>query len=276
MFFGQRSAAHRHCVRAGLIANTLLLAISAANCAYADSNILPNGDFSNAKQISGWSGDPAGSISFNAFDFDGSTDSGSMVVQGGSFQLGTATSSCFGIEPRTSYTFGGDFQASVDFDIGNTGKFEFSCQQFATSNCSGSANVLGNDSKQFEISTTGPFALQFSPTDSTARAARCSVSVETTTGDVSPAVLIVDNLHFAVTNPNPISLGGYLSGSWYDPKQSGQGFDLEFTAQANTLVAEWFTFVPDGSGKPTWIYAQGEYDPLQSVVTIPAAISSGT
>jgi hypothetical protein len=75
MFFGQRSAAHRHCVHAGLIANTLLLAISAANCAYADSNILPNGDFSNAKQISGWTGDPAGSISFNAFDFDGSTDS---------------------------------------------------------------------------------------------------------------------------------------------------------------------------------------------------------
>jgi hypothetical protein len=51
---------------------------------------------------------------------------------------------------------------------------------------------------------------------------------------------------------------------------------LEFTAQANQLIAAWFTFTPDGSGKPIWIYAQGEYDPLQSAVTIPAAISSGT
>ena len=39
----------------------------------------------------------------------------------------------------------------------------------------------------------------------------------------------------------------------------GQGFQLEFTSQANTAVAIWFTFAPDGSGQK-WIFAQGNYD----------------
>lgn len=124
-----------------------------------------------------------------------------------------------------------------------------------------------------------PFSFAFEPTDRSAQSAQCSASIETTFSSLpgsTPSFLNIDNLYFAPTNPNPISLGGYLSGSWYDPTQSGQGFQLEFTGQANQLIAAWFTFAPDGSGKPIWIYGQGEYDPLQSVVTISAAISSGT
>jgi len=285
MFFRQHTAAcaegERTHLRASLLAKSLLLAITAVSYAHADSNLLPNGDFSDAKQIIGWTGDPAGSIDFSPTDLDGSAGSGSLVVQGGLHQLGTATSSCFEIEPRTSYTFGGEFIGSISggFNLGDEGEATFSCKSFATANCNGLASTLGSTPIGIADVANGPFSLAFNPTDLTARSAQCSASIETTYTSLSsgaPAVLQLDNLHFAVTNPNEISLGGYLSGSWYDPTQSGQGFQLEFTGQANTLIASWFTFAPDGSGKPIWIYAQGEYDPLQSVVTIPAAISSGT
>ena len=286
MFFRQRAAelanGGRTHLRASLLAKSLALAIVTIHYAHADSNLLPNGDFSDAKQITGWTGEPAGAIEFSPTDLDGSPSSGSLVVRGDLHQLGTATSSCFEIEPRTSYSFGGEFIGSISggFSLGDEGEATFSCMSFSTTNCSGPASTLGSTPIGIVDVANAPFSLTFiNPTDLTARSAHCSASIETTSSSLSgsaPAVLQLDNLHFAVTNPNPISLGGYLSGSWYDPKQSGQGFDLEFTAQANTLVAEWFTFAPDGSGKPIWIYAQGKYDPLQSVVTIPAAISSGT
>ncbi len=73
----------------------------------------------------------------------------------------------------------------------------------------------------------------------------------------------------------PIPLGGYMSGGWYDPASSGQGFLMDFTSTSSTLVAIWFTFAPDGSG-PYWIYAQGPYDNTKSTVTIPAILLTGT
>ena len=39
-------------------------------------------------------------------------------------------------------------------------------------------------------------------------------------------------------------LGGYLSGQWYNPAQSGHGFSMEFTNSNNTLIAIWFVFAP--------------------------------
>jgi hypothetical protein len=72
----------------------------------------------------------------------------------------------------------------------------------------------------------------------------------------------------------PVFVDGYMSGNWYDPAQSGQGFQLEM-ADADTMVAIWFTFAPDGSGQ-NWIYAQGSYDSTKNSVTLPAALITGT
>ena len=70
-----------------------------------------------------------------------------------------------------------------------------------------------------------------------------------------------------------IAVDGYMSGNWFDPTQSGQGFQLEFTDQANTAVAIWFTFAPDGG--QNWIYAQGSYDSAKNSVTLPATLTTG-
>lgn len=71
-----------------------------------------------------------------------------------------------------------------------------------------------------------------------------------------------------------VTLGGYLSGNWYDPAQPGQGFQLEFTDQNSTLIAVWFVFAPSG-GAQNWIFAQGAYDHAANAVTVDAELLSG-
>ena len=84
-----------------------------------------------------------------------------------------------------------------------------------------------------------------------------------------------------------IKLGGYLSGNWFVPSQGGgHGFQLEMTDAINSatgkpiMLAIWFVYTPagssagDGSGQH-WIYAQGDYDPTTSTVTLPAFLLAG-
>ncbi len=70
-----------------------------------------------------------------------------------------------------------------------------------------------------------------------------------------------------------LPIGGYLSGNWYDPAQNGSGFQIE-VASGGVMVAIWFVFEPSG-GAPTWIFAEGSYDPAASSVTLPATTFAG-
>jgi plastocyanin len=80
--------------------------------------------------------------------------------------------------------------------------------------------------------------------------------------------------------PPPITLGGYMSGNWYDPSQSGHGFELEFTSQPsgtpgqNALVAYWYVYAPEG-GTQNWIFAEGPYDTTANTVSLPAFFLTG-
>jgi len=90
----------------------------------------------------------------------------------------------------------------------------------------------------------------------------------------------------AATPPPPsITLGGYMSGNWYNPNQGGHGFQLELTNHANPsgkpdMVAIWFVYTPsgttlnDGSGQ-NWIYSEGDYDSASNTVTLPAVLLTG-
>jgi plastocyanin len=81
-------------------------------------------------------------------------------------------------------------------------------------------------------------------------------------------------------NSTVLTLGGYMSGAWYHPGQAGHGFDLELTtapgstATTKTMVAFWYVYTPDGSAQ-NWVYAQGDYDPTASTVTLPATLYTG-
>ena len=85
-------------------------------------------------------------------------------------------------------------------------------------------------------------------------------------GQGSPAA------YFGITQSIAL-LDGYMSGNWYDPAHSGQGLQLEFTDQNNTVLAIWFVFGPDGG--QNWISAQGTYDSTKNTVTLPAVILTG-
>jgi hypothetical protein len=247
----------------------------------ADSNLLPNGDFSNASQISGWTAPEGVTISFSSRDGAGNASSGSMQIATDGSGRGYAQSGCFAVVPGTAFRFGGRFAAAAP---GVTTHVFVRCTSYAAANCSGSSRIdLNPAADGLDIAGSGSFVSlpELSGTlDGSARAVSCDVYPSTSGSGVSAA--FVDDLHFTSTPPAPptIRLGGYLSGNWYDPAQSGQGFQLEFTDQNNTLLAIWFTyppglrFAPDGSGQ-RWIYAQAPYDTTTDAVTLPAEILSG-
>jgi plastocyanin len=142
------------------------------------------------------------------------------------------------------------------------------------SNISGSHNVLADDNSF----TSGPVAgspWSFSQTFNSAGTFRYYCVAHGAPGGVGMSGVITVN----ATTPT-INLGGYMSGAWYHPGQAGHGFDLELTtapgstATTKTMVAFWYVYMPDGSAQ-NWVYAQGDYDPTMSTVTLPATLYTG-
>jgi plastocyanin len=78
----------------------------------------------------------------------------------------------------------------------------------------------------------------------------------------------------AVTPPPPtITIGGYMSGNWFNPNQGGSGFQIE-AATNNNMIVIWFVYSPDGT-QQNWIYAQGTYDTTSNTATLPAELLTG-
>ena len=246
------------------------------------TNLLPNGDFSDAQGISGWTAQGPGTMIFrSSVDADDSSTSGSMVLTYSDPE--TATSSCFPVQSNAYYSFGGKYAGSMLFDTFSVG--EMSCKSYTDSFCTsgevdlGLASSVDGDAsnKNTNFATLVPVIGTLSRNAIRAKCAATAYASSVFTV-FSPQPVSFDDLFFDSQNPasTSITLGGYLSGSWYNPVSSGQGFELEFTAQSNEVIATWFTFKPDGSGDEIWIYAEGKYDPSQNTVTIPAVISAGT
>ena len=251
----------------------------AACCSLAnatDPNLLPNGDFSDIHQLIGWTNLGPEDIEFNGgIDATGGGVSGSMELHSlGTNIPTTAVSSCFAVSPGAAYVYGG-YAASSGFATSST--VYFACRAYPTPDCSGNS-FLQLATTTLQSSVFAPFPAVSGSLPENAASADCRVSVATTfdEGISTASIAVFDDLFFDSPAPPPASvhLDGYMSGNWYDPTQSGQGFQLEFTDQNNTLLAIWFVYTPDGSAQ-NWIYAQGEYDLSKSSVTVPAEILSG-
>jgi hypothetical protein len=68
----------------------------------------------------------------------------------------------------------------------------------------------------------------------------------------------------------PVGLRGDISGSWYDPAQSGHGLMLEVIDRGLTVVT-WYTFDPNG--QPLWLAGAGRVQ--GSVLEVPVQTVSG-
>jgi hypothetical protein len=272
------------------MATTIFFLACCLSRAYAQSqNLLPNGDFSDVNKIIGWTTEGPGSIGFSYTpNADSGTASGSLyIVTGDAFNVQHATSACFRVTPGAPFSFGGKFEGSVTTDMWSppiTGLANLSCTVFGNNDCTGTNNFYNSGLSDFGNPAPGfqSFPEVDAMIDGFARSAYCGVSISTSASigqdtDGVVATINVDDLYFNSTAPADIAikLGGYMTGNWYDPAESGHGFLLEFTAQANTLIAAWFVYTPDGSAQ-SWVYGQGTYDTSTNVVTIPAEITSGT
>lgn len=68
-------------------------------------------------------------------------------------------------------------------------------------------------------------------------------------------------------------LPGRLSGSWYNPDESGHGLSLEVLDGGERLLAYWFTF--DELGNQAWLIADGGVDESGTSATLDAQIVQG-
>ena len=61
------------------------------------------------------------------------------------------------------------------------------------------------------------------------------------------------------------SIGPGMTGSWFDPEQSGHGLFIEVLPD-NRLLAGWFTFNPAGTGQ-AWMFGVGSYSGNTATIT---------
>lgn len=50
----------------------------------------------------------------------------------------------------------------------------------------------------------------------------------------------------------------WISGAWYDPERSGEGFMVDVNEDGRVVVY-WFTYTPDDSGNQAWMIGTGEF-----------------
>lgn len=270
-----------------MLTTILLAALFASACVSADdtTNLIPNGNFDDASGARGWSVGPTGAISFAPnYDAEGKPSSGSLrIVETGGVVGAYAQTACLPVASGSSYEFGAKWLSADTgtFDQVNTNT-DFSCTSFTTSTCSGDATPLGVPQiVHFDPpgnATFTSYSTAQGVLDGDAVAVQCSASVSSAYNAYGGSSgILLDDAFFNATSlgQSSIALGGYMSGNWYDLSNGGEGFQLEFTAQQNALLAIWFTFSADGSGTPIWIYAQGPYDTASNSVTVPAYYSHG-
>ena len=205
----------------------LLMTMVSTHFVYAQSNVLPNGDFSDTSGVTGWTPVGTGSVKYvNTVDADNAPASGAMVLGYlDSNDPEHAVSQCFPVTAGTSYQFGGKYEEINAFEV--VGGAQMTCSSFSDTNCASGEMSLGLAS--LSSATTTSFASWNSASGnlaSNARAAQCTVStveiISGFPGITQGSGAYVDDLFFALRpSGGPVLLGGYLSGSWYDPMQAG-------------------------------------------------------
>lgn len=68
----------------------------------------------------------------------------------------------------------------------------------------------------------------------------------------------VDALLYTMLNEVSPDLDQRFDGSWFDPANDGQGFQLDILDDEKTVIAFWYTYEPDGSGDQRWFLLKGQ------------------
>lgn len=68
----------------------------------------------------------------------------------------------------------------------------------------------------------------------------------------------VDALLYTMLNELSPDLDQRFDGSWYNPENDGQGFQLDVLDDGKTVVAYWYNYEADGSGEQRWFLLLGQ------------------
>lgn len=78
----------------------------------------------------------------------------------------------------------------------------------------------------------------------------------------------VDSLLISLLSELNPDLDQRFDGSWYDPANNGQGFNLDILDDEKTVTGYWYTYDADGSGNQRWFLLVGEIQQGVGEVTI--------
>jgi len=94
--------------------------------------------------------------------------------------------------------------------------------------------AVGTATLSFATCSSGQLSYSFS--DGTGR-----------TGTI-PLTRLTQNVTCATTTPYATNADFALSGNWFDPATSGQGFTVEVNPNSNAIFTAWYTYAPNGVG----------------------------
>jgi hypothetical protein len=235
---------------------TLLSLIFAAGAAQA-ANLVENPDFNDA--LEGWSVGTAGAISLKAGD--GLPAAPSLDLASSGADIGSAISACIPIDDSAHV----DFHAFVKGVSGLTavGLFVYSDPACATS-------LQTLSTQAFRVGNAW-FPIGFNDTElpDGTRSVQLFLAVAAGTFDAAAETLF-DHVAFGPTgtldDAIPIAREG-LTGTWYNPDRSGQGFEFVIDPGSSggnaSLFGAWFTYdtIAGGPSSQRWFSLQATFPP---------------
>ena len=203
------------------------------------------GSIDVGKLIANWSTTQTGGVNLDQFGITGSWYQQATSGQGfeinvipdlygpgeGLFFAGWFTYDVTAAGGRRWYSVSG--QVSSTNPLATLQVYDTEGGNFAAPPSVGAHALLGTATFSMSDCSNASFTYQF--TDGSGR-----------TGTI-PLTRIEPNISCAASGDNGAASSDYLlSGSWYDPAQSGQGFLLDINPTINFFGGAWYTFVQDG------------------------------
>jgi len=240
---------HPHRFAAALCA--AILPLVAAPC-FAAGNLLANPGFDGS--LAGWNNWFGGMASYSAADAGANAGSGSALISNTGLSNGgvqVVLSQCVDVAPTTDYLFGGQAMVPAG-QPANTAAYIFinthtaaGCDSPPAGSDSRSSSLVGAWDTLSGSFTTGPGV----------RSVMFSIGVFKPNGVSATASANFDALYLQQSgNATGFTIGASMSGSWYNPAESGHGIMLDLLDGGGAWMC-WFAF--DLAGNPAWICASG-------------------
>jgi hypothetical protein len=220
-----------------------------ANTASAAVSQITNNKFDTT--LAGWNSRSGGTARWSSLDAGKNAASGSAQVVN-DISPGTiqpVLSQCVPATPSSGYTFAAQAMVLAGQPVG-TQAYVY-VRTYASADCTGStsdARLLG---------TAGPEAWEWLAgslrTDASVRSIEASIGVYKPVSATTPAAAHFDNVLLMQGEPG-FALGPSMSGSWFNPYESGHGLMLDLLSPKAAWMC-WFTF--DLDGNRAWICGTG-------------------